>query len=254
MKRKIIVFIAIIIIPFIILLLDHYVLKEDVHMDAAYDQSADWSYIIQHQDDIPPSLLKLAMHNKETIPFVSHYLRQPQNLSLDLKTDLKSQEIPLLLQWDTRWGYRKYGDDFIAVNGCGPTCLSMILSYLQNNASLNPYVIAKYAYQKGYYTQAGTSWRLMDEGARCFGVNASQMPLNEDMIKQELDQHHPIICSVGPGIFTTEGHFIVLREYKNGLIYVNDPNSRQHSQKGYRFDEIKNQIKNLWVYSKEKNR
>ena len=42
-----------------------------------------------------------------------------------------------------------------------------------NNASLNPYVIAKYAYQKGYYTQAGTSWRLMDEGARCFGVNAS---------------------------------------------------------------------------------
>ena len=48
--------------------------------------------------------------------------------------------MPLLLQWDERWGYRYYGDQMMAINGCGPTCLSMVVSYLTQNGRYHPYI------------------------------------------------------------------------------------------------------------------
>lgn len=250
MKRKIIIFIAIIVIPFLILLLDHYVLKQHVAVQSSYDQSSQWQYITEHQQDYPASLLKLASQNKEAIPFVKDYPQAHQrHLSMDLTNDLKDGKIPLLLQWDKRWGYKKYGDDMLAINGCGPTCLSMVVSYLKQKPCYNPYYMAKYASQNGYYQSVGTAWSLMSEGAQAFGLQVQQLSLDENTIKDELELGHPIICSMSQGIFTTQGHFIVLREYKNGKIYVNDPNSQEKSLRGYTFDEIQHQIKNLWSYS-----
>ena len=250
MRKKIIVFIAVIVIPILILVIDHFVLNEHIQVDAQYDQSQEWQDIIKNQDDYPTSLLKLAMHNKETIPFVSAYPQEHQkNLSMSLENDLKDREIPLLLQWDKRWGYKMYGDEMMGINGCGPTCLSMVVSYLKQNPQYNPYYIAQYAYQKGYYSQAGTTWALMNEGASHFGVKVQELSLDENAIAEALKPGQPIICSVRKGIFTSEGHFIVLREYKDGLIYVNDPNSPIKSQKGYTFQELYSQIRNLWVYS-----
>lgn len=250
MRKKIIIFIAVIVIPILILVIDHYVFNEHIQVNAQYDQSEEWQNIIKNQDAYPISLLKLAMRNKETIPFVSAYPKEHQkNLSMSLEDDLKNHGIPLLLQWDKRWGYKMYGDEMMAINGCGPTCLSMVVSYLKQNPQYNPYCIAQYAYQKGFYQKAGTSWSLMSEGACHFGIKVQEISLDENAIADALNQNHPIICSVRKGTFTSEGHFIVLREYKNGLIYVNDPNSPMKSQKGYRFDELYSQIKNLWVYS-----
>lgn len=140
MRKKIIVFIAVIVIPILILVIDHFVLNEHIQVDAQYDQSQEWQDIIKNQDDYPTSLLKLAMHNKETIPFVSAYPQEHQkNLSMSLENDLKDREIPLLLQWDKRWGYKMYGDEMMGINGCGPTCLSMVVSYLKQNPQYNPY-------------------------------------------------------------------------------------------------------------------
>ncbi len=42
--------------------------------------------------------------------------------------EVAAGEIPLLLQWDERWGYSVYGDNMIAVNGCGPTAVAMVVS------------------------------------------------------------------------------------------------------------------------------
>lgn len=249
MRRRIIVFIAIIIIPILILLADHFLLHEEIHVNASYDDSIAWKYISQHQDQYPHSLLKLAMRNKETIPFVYQYPQKyQQDVNMNITDELKDDQIPMLLQWDERWGYKVYGDDMMAINGCGPTCLSMVISYLKGSGQYHPYYIAQYAYRHGYYRTQGTSWSLMSDGAKSFGVKVKELPLDEQTIIYHLKNHHPVICSVSNGIFTSTGHFIVLREYKDGYIYVNDPNSIEKSQKGYTFDEIKNQIKNLWTY------
>lgn len=249
MKRKLLVFIAIIVIPFVILILDRYVFNEDIPINASYDNSHAWKQIIKHKNEYPTSLLKLANSNKETIPFVANYLEDHnKDFSLDLNEDLKQEGVPLLLQWDKRWGYKIYGDDMMAINGCGPTCLSMVASYLKQNPQYNPYCIAKIAYKKGYFTSHGTSWRLMNEGAKLLGLQAKELPLSESVMIQELQNDHPIICSMSKGTFTTTGHFIVIKSYKDGKFYVNDPNSQERSR-DYTYQELSYQIKNLWSYS-----
>lgn len=250
MRRKIIVFIGVIVIPFMIFIIDHYLLTDDIDVNASYDNSQAWQYISNHQDEYPYSLMKLALNNRETIPFVYDYpQKHNENPSMTLQEDLKKNEVPLLLQWDERWGYKTYGDDFMAVNGCGPTCLSMVSSYLKQNSQYHPYYIAQYAYRRGYYTAQGTSWDLMNEGARDLGLKVQELSLDEKKIIKELKMNHPIICSMRAGIFTTTGHYIVIRDYQDGLFYVNDPNSPIKSQQGYTFQEIQNQIKNIWAYS-----
>ena len=88
----------------------------------------------------------------------------------------------------------------------------------------------------------------MGSGARKLGLESIEIPLDENRVYSNLEVGNPIICSVGPGDFTTEGHFIVLAGLEDGKIIVNDPNSRKNSKKRWTFDEIKGQIKNLWVF------
>ncbi|MBQ1871316.1 MAG: C39 family peptidase, partial [Lachnospiraceae bacterium] len=55
--------------------------------------------------------------------------------------------------------------------------------------------------------------------------------------------------SMKPGDFTYTGHFIVLTGIdEDGKIMVNDPNSRNNSDKHWDVDTLVKQIKALWVY------
>ena len=62
-----------------------------------------------------------------------------------------------------------------------------------------------------------------------------------------MEAGNPIICVMGPGDFTTTGHFIVMTDYVDGKIKINDPNSPIRSNKLWDCDLIKDQIRNLWV-------
>lgn len=200
--------------------------------------------------DYPESLLNLLENNPETKDFVLEYpLEKDKNHTIDLSEYKNSEKMPLLMQWDQRWGYVTYGDDMIAITGCGPTCLSMVAIHLLNDTTMDPAWMAKYSIEKGYCVPGeGTSWTLMSEGAYGLGLEATELPLDEERIIRNLKVGNPIICIMGPGDFTTSGHFIVLTGYKDGKITVNDPNSRANSEKLWEFDKIKNQIKNLWTY------
>ena len=53
---------------------------------------------------------------------------------------------------------------------------------------------------------------------------------------------------MGPGDFTTTGHFIVMTGLTdNNKIMINDPNSKKNSKKLWEYDDIYEQIRNLWV-------
>lgn len=249
MRRRVLIFIAVIAIPFLILLADHFLLKEDIHLSYDYDSSAQWHQIVENADAYPLELIDLALKNKETIPFVADYpWTHDQATSTNVQQDLQTGTMPLLLQWDKRWGYKQYGNQMMAINGCGPTCLSMVVSYLTQNGRYSPYYMAQYSEQNGYYCDLGTSWQFMINGAKACGVNARQISLNQETVISKLQMGQPIICSVSQGIFTSTGHFIVLSEYQDGKIKVLDPNSEKKSNY-YSFDELYSQIKNLWVYS-----
>lgn len=203
----------------------------------------------------PDSLIELAKNNPETRQFVKGYpnfkKNQKKNDSerIDVSKDLTGG-IPLFLQWDERWGYRQYGGDFMAVNGCGPACLSMVWCGLTGEGKWNPYKVAVMAEQNGYYVKGqGSSWDLMMSGAAQIGLLAETVPFDETHILETLRQGKPIICVMGPGDFTTQGHFLVLTGVDaDGKILVHDPNSRKRSGRSWEIKRLMSQIKNLWTY------
>ena len=170
--------------------------------------------------------------------------------NIDISEDLNSNSIPLFLQYDKRWGKLKYGEDTIAKEGCGPTCLAMVVVGLTRDENINPKVVADFSKDNGYYAgEDGTKWSLMTEGASHYGVNGYEIPLDKDMIINELEAGNPVICSMGPGEFTNKGHFIVLKAYKDGKFEVNDPNSIESSKTLWKYEDISNQIRGIWAFS-----
>lgn len=90
---------------------------------------------------------------------------------------------------------------------CGPTCLSMVIVALTGDSGATPYEIAKYSQQDGYHDEGvGTSWELMSEGSKKFGVTAKEVPLWDGSFKKVLDNGKLLILNLGPGHFTTTGH------------------------------------------------
>ena len=206
--------------------------------------------IVENKSQYPEELLELLTTNIETIEFVFDYPEKKDNLPATIVEEAKSGEIPLLLQWDERWGYQNYGDGMLAVNGCGPTALSMVIVGLTGNKQATPYQVAQYAEQNGYYVEGvGSSWSMMTDIGSHFGIQEREISLDKDNIQTELESGHPIICAMRPGDFTTTGHFIVLTGMKDGKICVHDPNSKKRSEKLWDYETLEGQINNLWSFT-----
>lgn len=201
----------------------------------------------------PKSLAEKLMRYPETASYVLGYPARSLEHGdrIDLSGELIPGEIPLFLQWDARWGYEMYGNDFMGVNACGPACLSMVCCGLSGEGYWNPREVARMAEESGYYVAGvGSSWELMEEGARKLGLRARDVEMREEQILKALRAGWPVICSVRPGDFTTAGHFIVLaRADAQGNITVRDPNSRVNSEKTWRVERLIPQIKKAWAYA-----
>ena len=206
--------------------------------------------IMANKDRYPEQLIELLQNNEETADFVFDYPEKKDTAPADTVGEVVQGQVPLLLQWDERWGYAFYADDMIAVNGCGPTAIAMVAAGLTGDNTVTPYKVAQFSAGNGYYAgDSGTSWSLMTEGAQQFGIYGEEMGLSEDEVFSALENGHPIICSMRPGDFTTTGHFIVLTGIEDGKIQVNDPNSRVRSEKLWDYSRLEYQINNLWVYT-----
>lgn len=211
--------------------------------------------ILNNIDKYPDKYLELLSKNIETINFVLDYPNHTSK-SNSKKTSIEEYytpgEIPLFLQWDKNWGYDMYGEDPIAIDGCAPTSLAMVAVGLTGNTSVTPLSVSDYAYKNGYYIDGvGSSWSLISEGSKHFGLKSHELPLNKSSILSTLESGNPIILTVGPGTFTSTGHFLVLTGLTDdGKIKINDPNSKLNSSKSWDVDIFLNETKNLWKISK----
>ena len=205
--------------------------------------------IIDHFQEYPSELLEMLSKNLDMLDFVLEYPNKKGEVFSDTIDDIEPGTYPLLLQYDPRWGYAFYGDDVIAVNGCGPTCLSMVIAGLTGKNTITPYTIASYAEQQGYYApDSGTSWSLMSDGAAHFGIIGEELTLSRSARENALSSGQPIICSMRPGDFTTTGHFIVITGLKDGKFIIKDPNSKERSNQLWDYQILEHQISNLWAF------
>lgn len=206
--------------------------------------------VLHETETYPQEYLDALENNPELLDFVKGYPQAEGIVTGGLTKKEQKEKLPLLLQWDERWGYVPYGDHNIGLSGCAPTCLSMVVVGLTKNKEASPDAVAAYAQENDYYLYGtGTKWSLMTEGAAHFGVRGRELALDKNQIFAALEQGHPIICSVRPGDFTKGGHFLVLAGVEDGKIRLNDPNSRIRSGQLWDYETLAPQIKSLWEFT-----
>lgn len=218
------------------------------HSEAAYKVKARAEELGVPYSSYPESLIELLERNPETERFVLDYpLRDSQEVAV-FQYDL-SEGVPLMMQWDKRWGYEKYGSDMVGLTGCGPVCLAMAGYYVTGgDEAFHPAKMVEFAEKNRYYSKGnGSSWTLISEGGPKLGLTVTEIPLVKKRIMDNLEVGNPIICAMGKGDFTTSGHYIVLVGTEEGKIRVNDPNSFANSERLWTYEEMESQFRNLWV-------
>jgi hypothetical protein len=159
-------------------------------------------------------------------------------------------EHPLLLQADVRWGNLPYGSSTVGTSGCAPTSLSMVILALTHNPEATPDQVAEFSNAQGYYiNDGGTSWTLMSEGSKSYGLDVVEVPLVEGKMKSKLDEGAMIIINVKPGVFSEHGHYAVLYGYTEEGFLVNDPYSADNSSRAWSYAELEDGIRNIWAFT-----
>lgn len=145
-------------------------------------------------------------------------------------------QVPLLKQWNERWGDYPYAYSTLATSGCAPTCFTMIAQFYGIN--ITPPEAADFAIIHSFYpTPNGTSRDFFAAAGQYFGIPIHQTE-NPDEVRASLRQGIPCIGSHGPGEFTNYEHFIVYAHINaNNEAMVNDP-KRDDTCKLYQWDSL----------------
>lgn len=204
--------------------------------------------VYENVDAYSKGMLDHLANNPEMAAFVLGSLEADGSVTGGFTEKELEQDFPLLLQYDPRWGYFEYGGKEMGLSGCGPTCLAMTVLALTDFDDVTPDKIAAYSTEKGHYVKAvGTAWKLLDEFPTLYGLSVEHPTLKEASMKTAIDEGKVLICSVRKGVFTAEGHFIVIYGYDETGFMVNDPKCVARSNRTWTFSEFGNQLKRIWA-------
>lgn len=140
----------------------------------------------------------------------------------------------------------------IAGSGCGVTAMAMVATYYEKDASYTPVVMNSYSTKWKTCGGGGTGTKIDFFRKMSKELKYNYIPLNKsdkvtsNMVISHLLQGHLIIARMGPGTFTSGGHYIVLAGVRpdKRQVYVYDPNNRtnvgyRHSGNGwYSFNDV----------------
>lgn len=157
--------------------------------------------------------------------YVAHVLRYYPTLSFaGLFGTYPAGGMPIPHYLQTDYKDVLYGGGSISSSGCGPTSFAMVASYLTGR-TITPVDAVAWCGNAYYVAGAGTSWAYFPAAASHFGCGAVTQTADANAVLQALADGHPVISSQKRGLFTSGGHFIVLRGLTpGGKVLVNDPN------------------------------
>lgn len=138
-------------------------------------------------------------------------------------------------QADSRWAnlpYTSVGDSSQTMksSACGPTAAAMVVS--SSKGAILPTTMANMFVDNGYRTaNNGTAWACWPFVADYFGFEEYYATTSDSKMLSYLktDNNNDgvsdyfVVVSVGSGLWTTGGHYIVLVDYSNGDMGTYDP-------------------------------
>ena len=143
------------------------------------------------------------------------------------------------LQTDPRWGsldYSTRGEKTnIAVSGCGPTALAMVLATWAD-PKITPKTECAWALAHGYKApHQGTYYGYFAPAAKRFGLTCKMLngvtlygkpdsPYHAQA-KAAVDRGDLVIACMGRGLWTSSGHFVLVWNISGNVVSINDPAS-----------------------------
>ena len=208
------------------------------------------------KDNIASEFMPYVIEHAEGNPNVIHFLymwgQHTQSPDTFEYTDEEREAaIPLLLQWDYRWGFPTYGGGPAGLTACAPTCMAMIGFGLTGDESINPRSMYEYSAASGFWVSGqGTSWSIVTNAFPKHPIYCTQISVTQDAVAYELSQGHPVLINVGIGKFSAVGHFMVLAGVaEDGTFILNDPNNLENSSKTWSWGDLSTEITAAWSYS-----
>ena len=175
----------------------------------------------------------------------------------------------IYMQTDPRWKdkpYRVPGETAtIGGSGCGPTCAAMLIETLTGR-KFTPEDACKWSMAHGYKAlNQGTYYSYFPPQFAAFGIDCQQLNWTSlygkpndaahDKAFELLKQGWYLIACMGPGTWTTGGHFVVVW-WEDGKVRINDPASTKNARLNGDLATFKAQTKYYWAvdareYNKE---
>ncbi|MDO4589932.1 MAG: papain-like cysteine protease family protein [Slackia sp.] len=196
-------------------------------------------------------LFELAAEDEQALDFVAGVLGSyPATIPAGYPGPVEAGSVPLLFQWDTRWGYLSYCAGPLGLTGCCPTSLSMVYMGLTGKTDMTPADMASLSARTGYAEDGrGTYGSFLVDTAPTLGLRCEQfVPAAADLMSR-LRDGWCVICNVGPGDFTEAGHFFVITGVADdGTIAINDPYSSVNSSKTWDLERVVNQSIAMYAF------
>ncbi len=197
---------------------------------------------------------------KPVIDFVYDYpIKHELNKKAILTEEELSSDLPLFMQYDERWGYKYLGGgdggELIAQTGCLCCCLSMVYTGIEHNDQLTPDAVSVVLMGNDMLGISGTKKKAVKWFCDNYGYNCVEYSYDENvhtdkqLVIDSLNAGKYVIVTLKPGEYTKVGHAIVIREYKDGKFYLNDPDNETRNNQPSSFEDFANDVDSLWVIS-----
>lgn len=171
-------------------------------------------------------------------------------------------------QTDPRWSkvdYSTKGEKTtIGASGCGPTAMAMVLATWCDK-NVTPKTECAWALRNGYKVRGqGTSYDYFTKAAKRYGLNCrllnassiygeSTSPFHATA-KGAVNDGHLVIACMGPGTWTSNGHFVLMWGVDGNVVYINDPYTKKAACTRGNYATFKKQVKYYYVIDNPKGR
>lgn len=213
-----------------IIVIPNDIMKDELSEDDISNYQEFWDFKNEINAIIPTLDLENSTDINDVIDYENDYIYDKEIIN----------NIVYYNQLDEPWNSFLYGNlKTIGKSGCGPTSMAIVISSF--GQTYTPIEAARWAYNNGYLVEgyhegipyAMSSHALIPGLAKEKGLayeGISKETGIEKKIVDSLSQGKLIVAIMGPGHFTSGGHFIVLTGItENGKIIVADCASRKRT-------------------------
>lgn len=184
---------------------------------------------------------------QSTVPADTQHFIIPTDQTVILDTVMGNMQY--FNQMDSHWGsYLINGKDPMSTNGCGPTCVAMVIhAFGTASEQITPVEMADWAVQnQQYVVGAGSEHTIVETALQSHGltVTSLQNSISKETIISELQKGHLLIGLMGPGFFTEEGHYLLMTGLDaSGNVCIADPHSSENTSKPFTADFLISQLR-----------